>query len=130
MIGQHKIDTLTFQPRFQLVQHRFLAKIALQEVHPGDALHGQDVQRNHLAAVAQPVAHQLRPAARRRAEVDHGDARLQQAVTLDQFFQFVHRTRTQALGLGFLHKFIVEMFAQPACTAFAAGHGENCRVTN
>ncbi len=91
-ITQYKIEPMSFQPGLQLAHDGLLAEIALQEIHPRNALHGQDVQREYLAGLAQAVAHQLRPTARRRAKIHHIDPGLQQPVTLDQLLQLIYRT--------------------------------------
>src|SRR4249919_2569212 len=96
----------------------------MKELHTRQGRHLEDVQSDHSALRTQRLPHPLRPAAGRRAEIDHDHAGLEQAVALDEFLQLVGGTRTQALGLGLLHEGIGKVFLEPAMTAFAAGgHG-------
>src|SRR5688500_6583602 len=121
-VGKHKIDRGTIQRVFQLFEHGFLAEVAADELDAADALHRQDVQRDHPALVAESLARDLRPAAGSRAEVHHHHARLEQAVALDQLLQLEHRARTPAFGLCTLDVGIAEVFPQPAGARFAARH--------
>ena len=76
-----------------------LAEIAFDDFHAGNALHRQDIQGYHPTAIAQALPHHLRPAAGRRAEINHDHAGLEQAIAFKQFFQFEYRPRTPALAL-------------------------------
>jgi hypothetical protein len=48
------------------------AKVPVQGVHAGERRQLQQIHGNHLAAGLHPLGRDLRPAARRRAEVEHG----------------------------------------------------------
>ena len=97
-------------------------KSPLDEGDVRDAVHRQDVRGDQPTAIADHPTGDLRPTARRRAEIDHGHARAQDAILFLDFQQFVAGARTVAVALRHLHVGIVEMFFQPAMASFGTGH--------
>src|SRR2546428_11364676 len=69
-IGEHKIDFVPRERRFQRLKRRPLAKIALDESDAGDRLQGQHIERHDTTPGPQPLAQHLTPASRRVAQVD------------------------------------------------------------
>jgi hypothetical protein len=89
---------------------------------PAKPRHRQDVQGHDAAGVTQALAHHLRPAAGRRAQIHHGHAGLEQAVAVDQLLELEHRARTPAFGLGAFDERIREMLFEPEGAGFATRH--------
>jgi hypothetical protein len=90
-VRKHKIHGRAIKQVFQLFQHAVLAEVAVDELDAADTLHRQDVERDDASLLTQALARDLRPPARRRAEVDDDHARLEQMVAIDQFFEFEDR---------------------------------------
>ncbi len=122
-IGNHKVYRMIADRLEDPREHRVLGEVALDEGDVGDAVHLEDVRSDQPAAVADHPAGDLRPPARRGAQVDHGHARTQDAVLLLDLQQLVAGARAIAIALGHLHVGIVEMFFQPTLAGFGAGHG-------
>ncbi|MNC50024.1 hypothetical protein D3C75_992420 [compost metagenome] len=122
-VGNHKVDRMLADRLEDLREHHIVGEVALDEGDIGDAVHRQDVRGDQAPLVADHPTGDLRPAARRRAEVDHGHARPQDAVLLLDFQQFVAGARTVAVLLRHLHVGIVEMLFQPTLAGLGTGHG-------
>src|SRR5690348_16026953 len=58
-VRQHKVEPGAVQPHLQGFQNRVFTEVALDEFHPANALHRQDVQRDDATIVAEPLAQQL-----------------------------------------------------------------------
>src|SRR2546422_7188675 len=69
-IGEHKIDFVPRERRFQRLKRRLVAKITLDENNAGDRLQGQHIERHNTTPGPQAFAQNLAPASRRGAQVD------------------------------------------------------------
>ena len=97
-------------------------EITLNNLHAGNRLHRQDIQRNHPALATQLLNRIFRPAAGCRAKIDDCHAGFENAILLLDFDQLVNSTRTVAFLLCTTHILIIEMLIQPALAAFGSCH--------
>ena len=104
------------------VGRRIVHEVHLQDRRALDRVGGQQVDADH-DRLRQPLAHDLRPAARRDAEIDDPLRALEEAEALVELDQFVGGARAIALGLGALDIGIVELALEPAGRADLAALG-------
>ena len=91
-------------------------EVELREVDAGDFRHLQQIDRHHLALAADradALGRDLAPAAGGGAEIDHGDAVLEETMLVVDLDQLVGRARAIAVPLGLRHIGIVELPLQP-----------------
>ncbi len=93
-VGQNQIDAAAKQAR-EPVRHCRIGEIALQQRGTRHRIDGQQIDPDHARGAA--LDRNLRPAARRRAEIEHRHARADQAEAVIQFDQLEGRARTPAL---------------------------------
>jgi hypothetical protein len=100
-VGHDHVGLPHPKPREAAREHRRPGS-RLGELDAGDRLHVQEVDRRDRAATCRtPNAGcgDLRPAPRRRAEIDDAGAGFQEAVTVVEFDQLVGRSRAIAVAL-------------------------------
>ena len=91
-------------------------KVELRKIDAGDFRHLQEIDRDHLALAvdrADALGRDLAPAAGGGAEIDHGDAMLEEVILVVDLDQLVGRARAIAVPLGLRHIGIVELPLQP-----------------
>ena len=121
-VGDHHVGLAAGHGRLQLAPApRARGSRPAGTGHALDRLHRQDVQRDDgavqfprgSAAGRQLAAHVLAPGARRRAQVDHQVARLDQAQGLVDFLELVGGAGAVALPRGELDVGVVDVVVQP-----------------
>ncbi len=127
-IRNHKVDGIIPDGLEDLSEDLVFCEIALNEGYVGDAVHRQNVRCDQPTLVADDPTGDLRPATRRRTEVDHRHARAQDAILLLDFQQLVAGARTVAVALGHFHVRIVEMFFQPPRAGLGACQADTSSV--
>ena len=134
----HSLDPALDQRPLQLGQHLGLTEIALDEMHPFNSVHGQQVQRDDLpvqfpdrrAIGAQAPAHILAPGARGGPQVNHHITRVDQPEGFVDLLELVRRTRPVTVLLGQLDIGVVDVLVQPRLVDLLAlsldfhAHGE------
>src|SRR3989442_11523607 len=108
---------LGFRPP-QPPDENFSPKIALQHRHPGDGGDRQKINRDDLPARLDLLRGHLRPAARRRAQVDHRHARTKQTLFSIQLEKLEGGARAITLLLRFPDVRIGDVAAQPLLAGF------------
>jgi hypothetical protein len=117
-IGEHKIDFVPRERRFQRLQRRLLPKIALDEGHTGDRLQGQQVERHDPATGPELLAKHLAPAPWRGAQVDDGHARPEELVPGGQLHQLEGCARPVAQPLRLVHPVVRNVLMHPGLAEF------------
>ena len=117
-VAQHHVDLVSAENFGELVGDLLLAEVALQEGDAVDRVHRQNVHGDdaavHLAVAAdETLADDLRPAPRRRAEIDHGHAAAKKMFAVVKLREFVDGTGAVPLGLASLDEGIVDVPFDP-----------------
>src|SRR5690606_18333981 len=126
-VGNYKTYRLATHHFLQLLQNRLVAEVALDEFHPGDGFHGQQIQGDdaaidHPAGAGQAFARHLRPTAGSRPQVDHDVAPAHQFFGVEDLDQLEGGPGAVALLLRHLHIGIVDVLVYPVFREFLLGH--------
>src|SRR5262249_57052378 len=70
-VGDYKVDFPALERLLEPTKHGFLAEIALDDRNARDRRYLEQVERDHLPRAADALRQHLRPASRRRTEIDH-----------------------------------------------------------
>jgi B12-binding domain/radical SAM domain protein len=121
-VRDDQVELGAVEPFEDLLDHDVFGEVALDEIDVGDPIHRQDVGREHAALRTDAAGRDLRPAARRGAEVHDPHAGFEQAIPLVQLDQLVGGARTIAVLLRLFDVRVVDVSLQPEAAALGAGH--------
>ena len=121
-VRNHKINGTIARLFLQQLKRRLFREIAADHHYAAQGFHFQEVQRNDLSFHAHYRCEHLRPAAGRRAQVDHRHARAHQLVLFEDFQQLVGRARTIAVLLRATHVDVGHMLVHPCLAGPGARH--------
>ncbi len=112
-IRNHKVELAPVERRLDRGVPFGLPEVAADEYHAANRVHRQQVDGDDAPARAQLLVQHLRPASRRRSQVDDAHARPEQPVLLRELQQLERRARAVAQPGRFLDPVVVDVLLHP-----------------